>query len=97
VGGKPAAQRHCSRLQDKLKIVGMGDVAASLGIATGFVAEGVSSVLSPARASDITLGDRIIADGVSGELTAIELRKNRVQTDDDETVVVASHVAERRW
>jgi hypothetical protein len=54
VGGKSAAQRHCSRLQDKLKIVGMGDVAASLGIATGFVAEDVSSVLSPARASDIT-------------------------------------------
>ena len=91
-----------------LKIVGMGDVAASLGTATGFVALGVSYALSNMiadvvagvyllRDPDFTPGDRIAADGVTGELTAIELRKSRFQNDDGETVVVANRDVETRW
>ena len=91
-----------------LKIVGMGDVAASLGTATGFVALGVSYALSNMiadvvagvyllRDPDFTLGDRIAADGVTGELTAIELRKSRFQNDEGETVVVANRAVENRW
>jgi len=91
-----------------LKIVGMGDVAASLGTATGFVALGVSYALSNMiadvvagvyllRDPDFTPGDRIAADSVTGELTAIELRKSRFQNDDGETVVVANRDVETRW
>ena len=91
-----------------LKIVGMGDVAASLGTATGFVALGVSYALSNMiadvvagvyllRDPDFTPGDRIAADSVTGELTAIELRKSRFQNDEGETVVVANRAVENRW
>lgn len=91
-----------------LKIVGMGDVAASLGTATGFVALGVSYALSNMiadvvagvyllRDPDFTPGDRIAADGITGELTAIELRKSRFRNDEGETVVVANRDVEKRW
>jgi small-conductance mechanosensitive channel len=91
-----------------LKIVGMGDVAASLGTATGFVALGVSYALSNMLADvvagvyllrdpDFTPGDRVVADGVTGELTAIELRKSRFRNDEGETVVVANRDVEKRW
>ena len=91
-----------------LKIVGMGDVAASLGTATGFVALGVSYALSDMiadvvagvyllRDPDFTPGDRIAAADVTGELRAIELRKSRFRNDDGETVVVANRDVEERW
>jgi small-conductance mechanosensitive channel len=91
-----------------LKIVGMGDVAASLGTATGFVALGVSYALSNMiadvvagvyllRDPDFTPGDRVVADGVTGELRSIELRKSRFENDDGETVVVANRDVEKRW
>lgn len=91
-----------------LKIIGMGDVAASLGTATGFVALGVSYALSNMiadvvsgvyllRDPDFTPGDRIVTDGVTGELTAIELRKSRFRNDEGETVVVANRDVEKRW
>jgi small-conductance mechanosensitive channel len=91
-----------------LKIVGMGDVAASLGTATGFVALGVSYALSNMiadvvagvyllRDPDFAPGDRIVADGVTGELRAIELRKSRFRNDEGETVVVANRDVEKRW
>lgn len=91
-----------------LKIVGMGDVAASLGTATGFVALGVSYALSNMiadvvagvyllRDPDFTPGDRIVADGVTGELRSIELRKSRFRNDEGETVVVANRDVEKRW
>ena len=90
-----------------LKVVGMGDVAASLGTATGFVALGVSYALSNMigdvvagvyllRDPDFMPGDRIEADGVTGELRAIELRKSRFETDEG-TVVVANKDVEKRW
>jgi Mechanosensitive ion channel. len=91
-----------------LKIVGMGDVAASLGTATGFVALGVSYALSNMiadvvagvyllRDPDFAPGDRIDADGITGELRSIELRKSRFVDDAGDTIVVANRDVEKRW
>ena len=65
-----------------LKIVGMGDIAASLGTAVGFVALGVSYALS-----------EMIEDTVA----AIELRKTRIDTDDGDRIVLANREIESRW
>jgi len=90
-----------------LKIVGMGDVAASLGTATGFIALGVSYALSNMLADtvagvyllrdpDFTPGDRVTADGMTGTVKAIELRKSRFEVDGD-TVVLANRDVEKKW
>jgi len=91
-----------------LKIVGMGDVAASLGTAVGFVALGVSYALSEMiedtvagvyllRDPDFNSGYRIDAKGVTGTVAAIELRKTRIDTDDGDRVVLANREIESRW
>lgn len=49
------------------------------------------------RDPDFTPGDRIVADGVTGELRTIELRKSRFRNDEGETVVVANRDVEKRW
>jgi small-conductance mechanosensitive channel len=90
-----------------LKIVGMGDIAASLGTATGFIALGVSYALSNMLADtvagvyllrdpDFAVGDEVVVDGTTGEVTGIELRKCRLRVEDD-TVVVANRDVEKRW
>ena len=91
-----------------LKIIGMGDVAASLGTAVGFVALGVSYALSEMikdtvagvyllRDPDFNIGYRIDAKGVTGTVAAIELRKTRIDTDDGDRVVLANREIESRW
>ena len=91
-----------------LKIVGMGDVAASLGTAVGFVALGVSYALSEMiedtvagvyllRDPDFNPGYRVEAKGVTGTVAAIELRKTRIDTDDGDRVVLANREIESRW
>lgn len=91
-----------------LKIVGMGDVAASLGTATGFLALGVSYALSGMledtvagvyllRDPDFNPGDRVEVGSVVGEVRAIELRKSRLRTDDDDVVVLANSDVEGKW
>jgi small-conductance mechanosensitive channel len=90
-----------------LKIIGMGDVAASLGTATGFIALGVSYALSNMiadtvsgvyllRDPDFNPGDTVTADGVTGEVLAIELRKSRFEVEGD-TVVLANREVEKKW
>ncbi|SFR33037.1 mechanosensitive ion channel domain-containing protein [Halogeometricum limi] len=90
------------------KIVGMGDVAASLGTATGFVALGVSYALSNMiadtvagvyllRDPDFNPGDRVVADPVTGVVTSIGLRKSRFRDDSDDVVVVANREVEKKW
>ena len=81
-----------------LKILGMGEIAASLGTATGFVALGVSYALSDVLADTVAgvdllrdPGDEVKSDSV----TAIELRKTRVRNADGETVVVANRESRR--
>ncbi|MBB6647871.1 mechanosensitive ion channel domain-containing protein [Halobellus ruber] len=87
-----------------LKIFGMGEIAASLGTATGFVALGISYALSNMLADtvagvyllrdpDFNPGDEVKADPV----TAIELRKTRFRNAEGETVVVANRDVEKKW
>ena len=91
-----------------LKVVGMGDVAASLGTAVGFIALGVSYALSEMiedtvagiyllRDPDFNPGYRVEAKGVTGTVAAIELRKTRIDTDDGDRVVLANREIESRW
>jgi small-conductance mechanosensitive channel len=91
-----------------LKIVGMGDIAASLGTAVGFVALGVSYALSEMiedtvagvyllRDPDFNLGYRVEAKGVTGTVAAIELRKTRIDTDAGDRVVLANREIEGKW
>mgnify|MGYP006306230693 CR=1 FL=1 len=91
-----------------LKIVGMGDVAASLGTATGFVALGVSYALSNMiadtvsgvyllRDPDFNPGDRVVADPVTGVVESIGLRKSRFRDESGDVVVVANRDVEKKW
>jgi small-conductance mechanosensitive channel len=91
-----------------LKIFGMGEIAASLGTAAGFVALGVSYALSNMiadtvagvyllRDPDFTPGDEVQSDPVTGTVEAIELRKTRFRNDDGDTVVVANRDVEKKW
>jgi len=91
-----------------LKVLGMGEIAASLGTATGFVALGVSYALSNMLADtvagvyllrdpDFTPGDEVKSDPVTGTVTAIELRKTRFRNAAGETVVVANRDVEKKW
>lgn len=91
-----------------LKIVGMGDVAASLGTATGFVGLGVAFALKEMIADtvagvyllsdrDFNDGDRITAADVTGTVVGIDLRKTRLRTDDGDLVVLANREVERKW
>jgi small-conductance mechanosensitive channel len=91
-----------------LKIVGMGDIAASLGTAVGFIALGVSYALSEMiedtvagvyllRDPDFEVGDRIAVGNTEGTVTAIELRKSRFRLEDGDTWVVANRDVESKW
>jgi small-conductance mechanosensitive channel len=91
-----------------LKIVGFGDIAASLGTAVGFIALGVSYALSEMiedtvagvyllRDRDFEPGDRVVVDGTEGAVAAIELRKSRFELDNGDTVVRANRDVEAEW
>ena len=91
-----------------LKIVGFGDIAASLGTAVGFIALGVSYALSEMiedtvsgvyllRDPDFEIGDRVVVDGTEGAVAAIELRKSRFRLDNGDTVVRANRDVEAEW
>jgi len=91
-----------------LTIVGMEDVAASLGTATGFIALGIAFALKEMIADtvagvyllkdpDFNEGDYITTASVTGTITGIDLRKTRIRTDDGNLVVVANGDVEKRW
>jgi small-conductance mechanosensitive channel len=91
-----------------LKVIGMGDVAASLGTASGFIGLGVAFALKEMIADtvagiylpqdeDFSEGDRVEAASVTGRLVSIDLRKTRIETDDGDLVVVANRDVEKRW
>ncbi|ELZ30926.1 hypothetical protein C474_10706 [Halogeometricum pallidum JCM 14848] len=90
------------------KIVGMGDVAASLGTATGFIALGISYALSNMiadtvsgvyllRDPDFNPGDRVESDPATGVVESIGLRKSRFRDDEGDVVVVANREVEKKW
>ncbi len=91
-----------------LRIVGMGEIAASLGTASGFIALGVSYALSEMiedtvagvyllRDPDFNVGDRITSGVADGTVAAIGLRKSRIETDSGDRVIVANRQVEQKW
>jgi len=90
-----------------LSAVGLPDIAAALGTASGFLALGVSYALSGMLADavaglyllrdpDFNPGDEVVAGDVSGTVETIELRKTRFESDGD-TVVRANADVEKKW
>ncbi|MFW6018871.1 MAG: mechanosensitive ion channel family protein [Halapricum sp.] len=91
-----------------LKLLGMGEIAASLGTAAGFVALGVSYALSNMiadtvagvyllRDPDFNPGDRVTTESTTGSVESIGLRKSRIRLDSGELVVLANRTVESKW
>jgi small-conductance mechanosensitive channel len=91
-----------------LKVIGMGDIAASLGTAAGFIALGISYALSNMiadtvagvyllRDPDFNPGDRVTAESVTGTVRAIELRKSRIELESGDVAVLANRDVEKKW
>lgn len=90
-----------------LAIVGLDEIAASLGTAAGFLALGVSYALSGMiadavagvyllRDPDFMPGDTVDIGGTVGVVKSIELRKTRLSVEGD-TVVRANAEIEKKW
>jgi small-conductance mechanosensitive channel len=91
-----------------LSIVGLDQIAASMGTAAGFLALGVSYSLSSMiadavagvyllRDPDFMPGDRVKAGDVTGTVRAIELRKTRFDDENGDTVVRGNAEIEKKW
>lgn len=91
-----------------LKIVGLGDIAASLGTAIGFVALGVAFALREMiadtvagvyllRDPDFGPGDTVETASTTGTVAAIDLRKTRIDLADGDRVVLANRDVEKKW
>ena len=91
-----------------LKIVGMGDIAASLGTATGFIGLGIAFALKEMIADtvagvyllqdpDFQEGDRVTTASVTGTVAGIDLRKTRIRADDGDLIVLANREVEKKW
>nr|WP_227738960.1 mechanosensitive ion channel domain-containing protein [Halorientalis pallida] len=90
-----------------LNIVGLGDLAASLWTAVGFIALGVSYALSEMiedtvagiyllRDPDFDSGDTVTTSAGTG-VVDIGLRKGRFELDSGDRHVVANRDVEKRW
>lgn len=90
-----------------LSVLGLDQIAASLGTASGFVALGVSYALSGMLADavagvyllrdpDFEVGDTVTAGDMTGEVAKIELRKTRFDVEGD-TLVRSNAEVEKRW
>jgi small-conductance mechanosensitive channel len=91
-----------------LSAVGLPEIAAALGTASGFLALGVSYALSGMLADavaglyllrdpDFNPGDEVVAGDVTGTVRTIELRKTRFENADGDTVVRANAEVEKKW
>lgn len=91
-----------------LKILGLGDIAASLGTATGFIALGISYALSNMiedtvtgiyllRDPDFNPGDTVTVDSTTGTVTEIGLRKSRLQLDNGDRIVLSNRDIDEQW
>jgi small-conductance mechanosensitive channel len=91
-----------------LSILGMGQIAASLGTAAGFIALGISYALSNMiadtvagvyllRDPDFNPGDRVTTDSATGTVESIGLRKSRLRLDDGDLLVLANRTVESKW
>jgi small-conductance mechanosensitive channel len=91
-----------------LKIVGLGEVAVSLGTAGGFVGLGVAFALKEMiadtvagvyliRDDDFEIGDTVDTASVTGTVSGVGLRKTRIETSDGNLVVLANREVEKKW
>lgn len=91
-----------------LRVIGMGEIAASLGTATGFVALGVSCALSEMiedtvagiyllRDPDFNPGDTVTTVGMTAAVLSIGLRKSRFELENGDTAVHANRAVESDW
>ncbi|PSQ45976.1 hypothetical protein BRD17_00250 [Halobacteriales archaeon SW_7_68_16] len=91
-----------------LSVVGLDEIAASLGTASGFLALGVSYALSEMiadavagvyllRDPDFNAGDTVTVGDMTGVVEAIELRKTRFRLDDGDIVIRGNADIEERW
>ncbi|WP_232702430.1 mechanosensitive ion channel domain-containing protein [Halobacterium wangiae] len=90
-----------------LSAVGLPEIAAALGTASGFLALGVSYALSGMLADavagiyllrdpDFNPGDTVVTGDVTGTVETIELRKTRFAVGED-IVVRANAEVEKKW
>jgi small-conductance mechanosensitive channel len=91
-----------------LDILGMGEIAASLGTAVGFIALGISYALSDVvadtvagvyllRDPDFERGDRVVTKSITGTVVGLGLRKTRLETDEGDVVVLANSDVDEQW
>lgn len=91
-----------------LKIVGLGDVAASLGTAAGFIGLGVAFALNEMiadtvagvyllRDPDFNPGDQVNTASITGTISSIGLRKTRIRAEDGNLIVLANRDVEKKW
>jgi len=91
-----------------LSILGMGQIAASLGTAAGFIALGISYALSNMiadtvagvyllRDPDFNPGDTVTTDSITGTVESIGLRKSRLRLDDGDLIILANRTVESKW
>jgi hypothetical protein len=91
-----------------LSIVGLDQIASSMGTAAGFLALGVSYSLSNMiadavagvyllRDPDFMPGDEVKVGDVSGTVRSIELRKTRFTDENEDTVVRGNAEIEKKW
>jgi small-conductance mechanosensitive channel len=90
-----------------LSIVGLEQIAAALGTASGFLALGVSYALSGMiadavagvyllRDPDFDPGQRVKVGGTEGTVRSIELRKSRLEVEGD-VLVRGNSTIEKEW
>lgn len=90
-----------------LSLLGLDNIAVSMGTSAGFLALGIGYALSDMlkdvvsgvyllRDEDFTPGDRVIVDGLTATVSGIGLRKSRFRHDGDLTVRRNAEV-EQKW
>lgn len=90
------------------KIVGLGEVAASLGTAAGFIGLGIAFALKEMiadtvagvyllRDEELNIGDSVDTASVSGTIRWIDLPKTRIESDDGDLIVLANRDVEKKW
>lgn len=91
-----------------LNLLGLGELAASFGTASGFVALGIAFALKEMIAdtvagvyllkdTDFEEGDRVNASGETGEVREIGLRKSRLKLENGDKAVLSNSEVEKKW
>lgn len=91
-----------------LSILGLDEIAASLGTAAGFIGLGISFALKDMiadtvagvyliRDSDFKVGDSVESGGVEGTVKQIDIRKTRFKLENGDTTVIANKEVEKKW